>query len=64
MTTQETLLKLKTELENSINGTNVAKATAIRLGNYQAAADFENQNVGILYAIALIKQELSNLEGE
>lgn len=62
MNAKEILLKLKKELEQSILGTSEVQLEAVEFCNYQHAADLEQQKTGRRLAIALINEELNNLE--
>ena len=58
MKTRQVLLSLRHHIESSILATNEIKKECIQLGNWQAASDFERQNLGKQYALAIIKEML------
>lgn len=64
MSSKKILLELKDQLEGSINSTKVIIQQAINLGNYQAAADFQQQIIGRRFALALISEKLEEINLE
>jgi hypothetical protein len=61
-TTHGVLSRIKSELEVSVDSSSDFAEVAARRRDYQAAADIKSQSVGRMFAIALINQELDNLE--